>query len=267
VFAYQDRRGAVEVAFTDRHGGVSSGPFASLNLAVPNGEDAEGHRDEVAKNLDILAHALARGAAPDRGHAAPGPDLPAGTRPPRLVLLRQVHGAAVHVARRAGARPPQEDLPAADGAVTDEPGVALVVRVADCVPVLLADVARGVVGAAHAGRPGMVAGVVPHTVDAMRDLGAERIVAWVGPHVCGRCYEVPEEMRAEVADVVPEAYAETSWGTPAVDVGAGVTAQLVAAGVEVVDAARCTLEDENLYSYRRQGASAGRMAGIVWVRP
>jgi YfiH family protein len=266
VFAYQDRRGAVEVAFTDRHGGVSSGPFASLNLAEPQGEAAEGHRDEVVKNLDILAHALARGGIPDQS-APDGLHLPAGGPLPTLVPLRQVHGAHVHVVRRADGDAPPEGLPTADGAVTDEPGVALVVRVADCVPVLLADVARGVVGAAHAGRPGMVAGVVPHTIDAMRELGAERIMAWVGPHVCGRCYEVPEEMRTEVAAVVPQAYAETSWGTPSVDVGAGVTAQLTAAGVDVVDAARCTREDENLYSYRRQGASSGRMAGIVWVRP
>ena len=74
-------------------------------------------------------------------------------------------------------------------------------------------------------------------------------------------------MRADVAAVVPEAYAETSWGTPSVDVGAGVRAQLAAAGVEVVDASRCTREAEDLYSYRRQGAESGRLAGLVWVRP
>jgi hypothetical protein len=73
-------------------------------------------------------------------------------------------------------------------------------------------------------------------------------------------------MRADVAAVVPEAYAETSWGTPSVDVGAGVRAQLAAAGVEVVDASRCTREDEDLYSYRRQGEGSGRLAGLVWVR-
>jgi copper oxidase (laccase) domain-containing protein len=66
---------------------------------------------------------------------------------------------------------------------------------------------------------------------------------------------------------VPEAAAETSWGTPAVDVGAGVAAQLRAAGVEVIDAATCTREDERLWSYRRDGAAAGRTGGVVWVRP
>jgi copper oxidase (laccase) domain-containing protein len=74
-------------------------------------------------------------------------------------------------------------------------------------------------------------------------------------------------MRDEVAAVVPESYAETTWGTPSVDIGSGVAAQLAAAGVQVVDVARCTIEDEDLYSYRRQGQRSGRMAGLVWVRP
>jgi copper oxidase (laccase) domain-containing protein len=73
-------------------------------------------------------------------------------------------------------------------------------------------------------------------------------------------------MRADVCDVVPEAWSETSWGTPAVDVGAGVVAQLRAAGAEVVDASQCTREEPALYSYRRDGDAAGRMAGLVRVR-
>jgi YfiH family protein len=145
--------------------------------------------------------------------------------------------------------------------------VILLVRVADCVPLLLADIEHSVVGAAHAGRPGLVAGIVPATVARMRELGAGRITAWLGPHVCGRCYEVPAEMRAEVAATVPASFAETSWGTPAVDVGAGVVAQLEAEGIEVVDASRCTLEDDDLFSYRRQGVASGRLGGLVWVRP
>lgn len=239
MFAFTETRGRVDVAFTDRHGGVSGGPFASLNLAVNGSEDPA----RVEENLRILARELA----------------PDGT----LALMRQVHGADVAVVDgRPAAEPPE-----ADALVSRTAGVALVVRAADCVPVLLADVGRGVVAAAHAGRPGLVAGVVPATVAAMHDLGAERITAWVGPHVCGSCYEVPEQMRADVAAVVPEAFAETSWGTPSVDVGAGVVAQLRAAGVDVVDASRCTREDDDLYSYRRQGIDSGRLAGLVRVRP
>lgn len=257
MFAFQDARAEVQVAFTDRHGGVSGGPYASLNLAA-NGE----HEDVVSENVDLAAYAFARGYADpdDPFHLLPGTPVPV------VVGMRQVHGRDVHVVTHADlAR--SADRPTADALVTTERGVVLMVRVADCVPVLLADVDRGVVGAVHAGRPGLAAGVVPHALAAMRELGAERVVAWVGPHVCGRCYEVPEQMRAEVSAQVPEAFAETSWGTPALDIGAGVRGQLRAGDVEVVDASRCTMEDDDLYSYRRQGAESGRLGGLVWIRP
>ena len=251
MFAFQDTQGPVEIAFTDRHGGTSGGPFASLNLTTATGDDPAAVRGNLA--------ALGAGFAGDRAVR-------------RLVLMHQVHGADVTVVdeallQRSGADGPVLEVPAVDGLVTALPDVALVVRVADCVPVLLADPAAGVVGAAHAGRPGLVAGVVPRTVAAMRALGATTITAWLGPHVCGACYEVPEQMRADVAAVVPEAFAETSWGTPSVDVGAGVLAQLAADGVPVVDASRCTIEDDDLFSFRRQGQASGRLAGLVRCRP
>ena len=249
MFAFRDVRGVVDVAFTDRHGGVSRGSFSSLNLAQSGADDIAA----VEENIRRVTEAFA--------------GTPAGQRPaPVVARMHQVHGADVEVVDAAfleSTGSPAES----DGLVTATPGVVLMVRVADCVPVLLADVAAGVVGAAHAGRPGMVAGIVPATVQRMRSLGAKKIVAWVGPHVCGSCYEVPDAMRAEVASIVSEAYAETSWGTPALDVGAGVRAQLATAGVDVVDAGRCTIEDVDLFSYRRQGAGSGRLAGLVWLRP
>ena len=107
------------------------------------------------------------------------------------------------------------------------------VRVADCVPVLLADPHGGVIGAAHAGRKGLADGVVTACVEQMRQVGAQQISAWVGPHICGRCYEVPADMRDEVAAVEPVAASTTSWGTAALDIGAGVVAQLERLGVEV----------------------------------
>jgi len=287
VLAFTDTRGAVEVVFTDRHGGAGAsggaGAGDALDLAEPplGAPDLESRLALLEENIDVLGHAVARGSEPTGANPF---ELAPGTPLPGIVRIRQVHGSHVHVADREWlerSRLRAEDVPAgstvelvaarslveADGLVTDVPGVAPLVRVADCVPVLLADPDRGVVGAAHAGRNGLVAGVVPATVGRMRDLGAERLVAWVGPHICGRCYEVPEEMRREVAAAVPEAAAETSWGTPAVDVGAGVVAQLRAEGVEVVDASRCTREDEDLWSYRRDGGAAGRLGGLVWVRP
>lgn len=176
--------------------------------------------------------------------------------------LTQVHGSDVLVVDGPMGL---DEVPTGDALVTTRRGLGLMIRVADCVPVLLADPVSGVVGAVHAGRPGMALDIVTAAVDAMRAQGATALRAWLGPHVCGRCYEVPETMRAEVSAVVPEAWSETSWGTPALDIGAGVEAQLVAAGVEVARVGGCTREDQSLHSYRRDGADAGRFAGLVWL--
>jgi YfiH family protein len=179
--------------------------------------------------------------------------------------LNQVHGDDVHVVADAPVAGPLDDVPTADAQVTTLRDVGLMVRVADCVPVVLADPAAGVIGVAHAGRPGMALDIATRTVEAMKGLGATDVVAWIGPQVCGGCYEVPEHMRADVADEVPASYARTTWGTPALDIGAGVRSQLEAAGVRVVDASACTREQDALHSYRRDGAAAGRFAGLVWM--
>ena len=180
-----------------------------------------------------------------------------------LADVQQVHGAIVDVVEdRAG-----DERPRADALVTGRPGVVLAVRAADCVPVLFSAPDDGLVGAAHCGRPGLAAGVVSATVRALRGRGARRLVAWVGPHVCGACYEVPEEMRAEVGALEPAAVTTTTWGTPALDLGAGVRAQLERHDVEVVDVSRCTRESPDLYSYRRDGRHAGRLAGLIRIRP
>jgi YfiH family protein len=254
VFASRDRRGPVEVAFTDRHGGASDGPFASLNLGGSGGDDPA----RVEQNIRTVSRTFVRGVEAGELSGPAPDDLPEF----RLVLMHQVNGADVSVVDAGSAQ-----TPVCDAVVTCEPGVVLMVRAADCAPVLLADAERAVVAAAHVGRPGMVAGIVAATLEVMCGAGARVITAWIGPHVCGRCYEVPAAMRDEVARCVPESRAETAWGTPAVDIGAGVRAQLEAEGVEIVDAARCTLEGEDLYSYRRQGGESGRLAGMVWIRP
>ena len=132
----------------------------------------------------------------------------------RFVRLSQVHGDDVVVVTEPPAAWPREEIASADALVTATPGVGLMIRVADCVPVVLADPVAGVVGAVHAGRRGVELDIASRAVARMRGLGAREIRAWVGPHVCGRCYEVPAAMRAEVAAAVPSTYAETSWGTP-----------------------------------------------------
>jgi len=180
-----------------------------------------------------------------------------------VVRMHQVHGADVELVddRRSSS------LPQADALVSRQSGLALMTRAADCVPILLADPTYGVIAAVHAGRKGTALGVATATVDQMRRLGADDVTAWVGPHICGRCYEVPDEMRADVAGQVPATYAETRWGTPGLDLGAGVVTQLERAGCRVVNIDRCTLEDPDLHSHRRDGAAAGRLAGLVWIEP
>lgn len=186
-----------------------------------------------------------------------------------FVRLNQVHGTTVLSATRPGPPPPAPpgEVPEADGLVTTTPGLGLMVRVADCVPVVLVDADSGVVGAAHAGRVGMTRGVVGTTVAQMRAQGANRLRAFLGPRICGACYEVPQALRAEVAAEHPETWSETSWGTPALDVAAGVRRQLEDYDVTVTDVGGCTLEDDRLHSYRRSGAGSGRLAGLVWLEP
>ena len=238
MFCFRTSAGPAEVAFTDRLGGVSAVPFDSLNLAF-EGEDDPG---SVRQNLHRLLDAF-----------APGDEL---------CDLHQVHGDRVVVVDDAG----PESRPDADALVTRQPGVVLMVRAADCVPVLLVATDVGAIGAVHCGRAGLVSGIVPRTVERLRSWGASSIGAWVGPHICGRCYEVPADLQDEVAAVVPQSRATTSWGTPAVDLGAGVRAQLEERGVTVTDVARCTRESPDLYSHRRDGARAGRQAGVVRLR-
>lgn len=222
----------------------------------------------------VVAHVAFTGPGLDLAESAAGRDdalaAVAGEAGAHPVRMRQVHGDRVVVVTETLLRDGSAaEPPACDALVTALPGVALLARAADCVPVLLADPAAGVVAAVHAGRKGVAAGVVPAAVARMRALGAGtgagEIRAWVGPHVCGECYEVPAELRAEVAAVVPQAHAISRWGTPALDLGAGVSAQLAAEGVHETAVDRCTLTDEAWPSYRRDGAAAHRFAGVIWM--
>ncbi len=155
---------AVEMGFTGRSAGRGGGAYAGLNLGGHVGDavaDVEANREALALEVDLSRE--------------------------RLVFMNQVHGSDVVEVDA----PWDGEAPAVDGIVTRATDLALAVLVADCVPVLLHDVRAGVVGAVHAGRPGMVGGIVGRAVTAMRDLGATSLSATVGPSVCGRCYEVP----------------------------------------------------------------------------
>lgn len=234
----------VGATFTDRYGGVSVSPYAELNLGGGSGDDMKA----VAANRSRVARAL-------------------GLEPARVAWMRQQHGNVVAHVQEAPGESARKGAPLADALVTTIPNLALAVLVADCVPVLLADSAAGVVGVAHAGRPGLARDVVPALVDRAVDLGADprRVTALLGPAICGPCYEVPDRLRDEVSGSVPAAWCTTWQGSPALDIRAGVTEQLQRAGVsDVRRDARCTRESPEVYSYRRDGRT-GRFAGYVWL--
>lgn len=205
-----------------------------------------------------------------------------------VAVVRQVHGATVV---RVGGPVPGErigliDLTAtdADALVTASPGVAVAVRVADCVPICLVAGDGLAVGAIHAGRAGLLARVIGAAVADLRALagrsaspardggppspacdGGSRppVRAWIGPHICAACYEVPEAMAADAGARLGIPRTVTSWGTPSLDLGAAALAQLEASGVAVERVGGCTLHDSGLHSHR--GGSAGRLAGVAWL--
>lgn len=228
----------IEVGFTGRAAAAGAPPYQGLNLGGHVGDDPEA----VARNRSALADAL---------------HVPSN----RLLFLNQTHGKAVLEAQG----PWQSEVPEADAVISGEPDLALAVLVADCVPVLLHDAATGLVGAVHAGRQGLLAGIVPTVLDRMRDRGARVVGAVVGPSVCGRCYEVPADLAAAAGEVAPSSLSRSWTGTPAIDVAAGVVEQLHRAGVSVDWVPGCTREDEDLYSHRRDGVT-GRFAGVILRR-
>lgn len=179
----------------------------------------------------------------------------------RVVFMHQVHGDEVAV---VDAQSPG-DVPDVDALVTDVPGLAVAVLVADCVPVVV--MGRRAVAVVHAGRRGVQHGIVTKAIAALRDLDPGPLRAQLGPSICGGCYEVPSAMQDEVAEVVPATRTATRAGTPGLDLRAGLRAQLNAAGVAAVQVSEaCTAEDPSYFSYRRDGVT-GRFAGIAMIDP
>ncbi|WP_380168551.1 laccase domain-containing protein [Jannaschia sp. R86511] len=210
---------------------------------------------------------LAVGAQASGGREAVATAL--GVPVAALRLPRQVHADRVVAADG----PWPDGGPEADGVVMSAPGLVAGVLAADCMPLLLGDPDRGLAAAVHVGRRGLHLGIAGVAVAALAAAGARRLLALPGPTVCGRCYEVPEPMRDEVAAAVPAAASATPRGTAALDIPAGVGDQLMRAGrahgvdVEVDTSwAACTVEDPAWFSHRRD-APTGRHAGLVAVAP
>ena len=154
----------------------------------------------------------------------------------------------------------------ADGVVIDarewRGGPALAVQTADCLPVVLSAADGRVVAAVHAGRRGLLGGILGEAVAALRARTDGPIEALIGPAICGSCYEVPEQMASESESSMPGIRTRTSWGTPSLDLPAAAAASLSALGVRVVTDPRCTLEDQALFSYRRD-SGCGRQALVI----
>ncbi|MGH7067297.1 MAG: peptidoglycan editing factor PgeF [Acetobacteraceae bacterium] len=229
--------------FFTRRGGVSTGPFASLNCS----RDSPDRAEAVAENRARAAHTI-------------------GAEPARLFGVRQVHGnLAVKV---AGPWEPGEE-PAADAMVTDRPGLALGVITADCAPVLLADTTCGVIGAAHAGWRGAVAGILEATVNAMVALGGvrERIQAAIGPAIRQASYEVGPDLREavlgrEAADARFFILGRSP-GRWQFDLPGYCRSRLIAAGVRNLEAIALDTARESgqFFSHRRRTLSGGGPIG------
>lgn len=226
---------------SSRSGGISAAPYDSFNLGSRVGDEAIA----VASNRKRLASKL-------------------GVQLADLVFMEQVHGKSVAVieGRYDG------DVAMADGMVTATPGLVLVALAADCAPVILWDERALVAGVMHSGRQGTRLNIAAETVRAMIGLGAhaEQINALIGPAICGRCYEVPAHMQADVEPHAPGSACTTATGTPGLDIRAGIAGQLRAAGVSAIALdARCTAEDRELFSHRRDRDRTGRQGVMVWI--
>jgi YfiH family protein len=221
----------VNFRFTDSTGGKSTGAFLSRNLGLHVGDQP----DSVELNRLALSEEIGR----------------------PIQFMNQVHGNAVeHIDDYS------QSSPTADALVTRNPQLALAVMVADCIPLLLAN--EKSIAAVHVGRKGLLNGVSRNALLAMRKIDPSPITAIIGPSICGKCYEVSQDIFEEVTAVFPQAQSQTPSGGFALDLAAALTHDLEADGVSVIDRSQCTVEDKFLYSYRRDGAT-GRQAALIWL--
>ncbi|HWK71361.1 MAG TPA: peptidoglycan editing factor PgeF [Burkholderiaceae bacterium] len=241
----------VEYFSTTRRGGVSTGPWHSLNLGLHTGDDG-GHVAANRKRLGAMA-------------------------PSEPLWLKQVHGTDVFDADRppGGTRDGAlaAGVPVADAAVTATAGRVLAIMTADCLPVVLADTGGTVLGVAHAGWRGLAAGVLENTLRAMRGRAPAEAQwrAWIGPGISQRHFEVGDDVHQAFADADPATaafFAEKGGGKWLADLPSIARHRLHKAGVGNVElSGQCTYgQADTYYSYRRQPAT-GRLATLAWLKP
>lgn len=238
-------------AFTTRRGGVSRGVFESLNFGNP-GDLPTASRDPAANihaNFGIVLGEI-------------------GCVGREVVQVHQIHGNALHRVRAGRSAHETLSDTKADGLITDDPNRILAVRVADCAPVLLASRDGRVVAAVHAGWRGVVAGIAQAAVDALRQDGAEDVIAAIGPCLSVEHFEIGLEVAAEFERVFGAGTPHLRPGAPGkamLDMKGALRAQLLAAGAIGVDVlSRCTHGDHELFfSHRRDRGITGRMVGVI----
>ncbi len=225
--------------FTTRRGGVSRGPFASLNLGRLTNDDPEA----VAENRNLLQARIGG----------------------RMAMIRQVHGPRViyRGARCEASGPePRHALDEADGQVTAQPGIALMVTTADCLPVAVAG--GDAVAMLHAGWRGLAEGILEAGAEEVRGVAGDRpLSAAIGPGAGPCCYEVGDEVHSQFT-----AYGAEARRGPNLDLKAIAHAQLRRAGVEEIhDVALCTICSPSslFFSHRRDHGITGRQAGVAWL--
>lgn len=241
------KNNGIDHAFFTREGGVSHGVYESLNL----GQGSNDEKNNILKNRRIVADYMK-------------------VEPSRLINLYQVHSATALIVNE----PPEGDRPKADALVTNKTGLALGILTADCGPLLFADPKARVIGAAHAGWRGALAGIVENTVAAMETLGAKRadIIATLGPAIGPRHYEVGKEFYQAFIDkdaaykvfFSPSKQSEHLF----FNLWDFILARLELAGVTGDCVKMCTYADEkHFFSYRRKThrneADYGRQISVI----
>ncbi len=226
----------IRALITTRSGGVSSGAFASMNLGEQAGDEAPACGENRARLRALL--------------------------PAEPLWLRQVHGTAVVEAPAAAPGTP------ADGAVAHVPGAVIAVLTADCLPVLLCDRQGTAVGVAHAGWRGLAAGVIENTVAKMQ-IEPQHLIAYLGPAIGARAYEVGEDVRQAFLNADTQAgaaFAARAPGKYLADLYQLARQRLAKTGIMAVHGGGfCTYaENHRFYSYRRDGPT-GRMASLIWI--
>ena len=217
-----------QILFSARHGGVSQGEFGSLNFGDHVGDTALA----VENNRKILKKLLSQ--------ISP-------------IFMNQVHGNEV-IEVDSNSNSPVT----ADALITRQAGLPLAVLCADCLPILIKG--SKIVGAIHAGRRGILNGIIAETISRMRALGGDNLVATIGPAICSRCYEVDLPMYLDA--ISHNAELATNTETHCLDLKRAARSQLSFQGVEVSDLEICTAHDSNFFSYRRDGIT-GRYVGVI----